>query len=567
MSGARKLFQSASIGSGNMANWWARRAGGGGNVLELDLSGHIAESSLSETIFSRFFPSNVVGMREALSAIKFAAEERDIKVLLLRISDHDLGWGRAFEIVGAVKRFRAAGKHAVAFMETPENADTLIAAACDKIVVPPGAPVYLTGLLSEVMYFKGLLDKFDVKPELFQAGKYKSAVEPYTRKSMSKAHRESVEAILDGIYGRWTRELSEGRGLPAETVADLVDQGPWLAETAKEAGLLDELLYEDQVDDYLEKWLGIVPRRVRLDRFLKVYGPRPAISEPWKKTRAIAIVTVSGTIHGGENRQFGAGDSSTGADTLRRALNRAREDGRICAVVLRVDSPGGSAVHSDLIWREVERLRAEKPVVASMGDVAASGGYYIAMPADEIVASPCTLTGSIGVIGGKINLKGLYDKVGINKEQVKRGKNSDIVTDYGALSPELRKKLQAEMENIYKIFVDKAARARKQEYEQLHESAQGRVWTGEQARERGLVDTLGGLMTSIERAKERAGVPADRPMPVVMLPKPRKFALPAMPFPLPIPGGAARAVTDIMRYEPLADTPFLAMLPYMIKIK
>lgn len=234
--------------------------------------------------------------------------------------------------------------------------------------------------------------------------------------------------------------------------------------------------------------------------------------------------------------------------------------------MLRVDSPGGSAVHSDLIWREVERLGKTKPVVVSMADVAASGGYYIAMPAHHIIASPATLTGSIGVIGGKINLKGLYEKIGIRKERVTRGKHADMGTDYGPYSPELKKKIRKEMEAVYRIFVEKAARARKREVAELDKSAQGRVWTGEQARQRGLVDELGNLMDAIDRAKERAGIPAARKVPVFTLPRIRKPSLP-IPIPLPLPGRAARALGPIAALQELVDSRVLLMMPFHLRIK
>jgi protease-4 len=279
------------------------------------------------------------------------------------------------------------------------------------------------------------------------------------------------------------------------------------------------------------------------------------------------MITATGVIHSGESRHYGAGDSTTGADTLRRAISKIREDDRVFGVVLRVDSPGGSAVHSDLIWREIDRLRQEKPVVASMADVAASGGYYIAMPADHIMASPVTLTGSIGVIGGKMNLKGLYNKIGITKDKVSRGKHADLVTDYGALTPELKKKLKKEMETVYRIFVEKAARARKRDYQEIHDAAQGRVWTGTQARERGLVDETGNLMTAIDRAKERAGVPISTAVPVFTPARVHRLSLPSLPFRLPIPGGFGKALNTLSLYELVADSPMLAIMPYILKIK
>jgi len=566
MSGIGKTFESISIGAGSLASWWTRQMEGGANLLEVRLCGRVCEDVSSSGLWQRFFPAPPLSMREILSSISFAADAPEIRAMVIMIGSHDLGWGRAMELTESIRRFRAAGKYAIAFLEEPENVDTLIAAACDRAVCPPGTPIFLTGLISEVMYFKGVLDKLDVQPELFQAGKYKSAVEPYTREGMSKEHREAVEVMLDSVYGGWTAALAEGRSLGEDRVTEIIDGGPWLAEEAVELGLIDELLYEDEVEGYIEKWLGFTPRAIPVDRFNRVFGPNPAMFDPWRKQRAIALITAAGTIHGGESRHFGPGDSSVGADTLREAIDWARENDNVCAVVLRINSPGGSATHSDLIWREVDRLRREKPVVVSMGDVAASGGYYIAMPADHIMASPAALTGSIGVIGGKINLKGLYEKIGIKKESVKRGKHSDMATDYGKLSPELRKKLRNEMDAIYKVFVDKAAMARKKDFKEMDEAAQGRVWTGEQARDIGLIDEIGNLIAAINRAKERAGISAQTRVPVFLLPKARKFTLPILPFGIPFPGGQA-ASSMLMNYEAIANQRLLMMMPYHIKIR
>jgi protease IV len=216
MSVLRKSASSVGIGAANLANWWMRRGAGAANVLEINLAGPVAEETHLAGIWQKLLPPQLISMRELLAALDFGAEDPDLKVLLLRISDHDLGWGRAEELCEAIRRFRAAGKYALAFLEEPENIDTMIAANCDRIAMPPGTTLYLTGLLSEVMYLKGLLDKLDVEPEIFQAGKYKSAAEPYMRSAMSSEHREAVEAMLDNIFDRWVSALAQGRGLAPE---------------------------------------------------------------------------------------------------------------------------------------------------------------------------------------------------------------------------------------------------------------------------------------------------------------------------------------------------------------
>ncbi|MFO8055847.1 MAG: signal peptide peptidase SppA [bacterium] len=566
MGGVKKTLASAGIGASNIVSWYAPRMEGTANVLDINLNGRVEEVQLYG-LWQRFLPSPGVGMRELLSGLDLASRDDGIKALVLTVSDHDLDWGRTEELCMMVRRFRESGKYALAYLEAPSNIDTLLAAACDKVVLPPGMPLHLTGLLSEVLYFKQMLDKLSVEPELFQAGKYKSAIEPFTREGMSQAHREAVEALLDSIYEEWVGALARGRHLQPERVKELIDEGPWIAEEAQEAGLVDEIMYADRIEDYLQKWLGTSPRRISLEKYLKIFGPSATMADPWKSGKGLAILNACGPIHGGESRYMGPGESSVGSDTFRKALDQAREDESIAAAIIRVDSPGGSAVHSDLIWRDVERLAGTKPVVVSMADVAASGGYYIAMPAHHIVASPTTLTGSIGVIGGKINLKGLYTRVGLKKEQVGRGKHANMGTDYGPYSEELRSKVKTEMDAVYKSFVEKAARGRKKEFHELEESAQGRVWTGSQAGERGLVDEMGSLITAIERAKERAGIPPDKRVPTAVLPRIRKLGVPFLPFSVssfPSLGGAA---SKMALYESLARSPLLTIMPYYLRIR
>ncbi len=565
MSTIKKIVAGAGIGVSNLATWYAGQVAGRPNVLEIELSGRVEEARLYG-LWQRFMPAGA-GMRDLLSVVDLAGKDEAIKALVLKVSEHDMEWGRIEELGMMIHRFRENGKYALAYLEAPGNLDTMLAAACDKVVLPPGMPLHLTGLLSEVLYMKGMLDKLSIQPELFQAGKYKSAVEPFTRNGMSRAHREAVESLLDSIFDHWVEALAAGRGMSGRDVRDLIDEGPWIAEEAREQGLVDENLYHDQVDDYLQKWLGISPRRISMDRYLKVFGPTASVTDPWKKVKGLAILNACGPIHGGESRYMGPGDSTTGSDTFRKALDSVREDESIAAAIIRVDSPGGSAVHSDLIWRDVERLARTKPVVVSMADVAASGGYYVAMPAHHIVAAPSTLTGSIGVIGGKINLKGLYAKAGLKKEQVGRGKHSNMGTDYGPYSPELRSKVKTEMDSVYQSFVQKAADGRKKDYDEIEKAAQGRVWTGAQALEHGLVDELGSLITAIERAKERAGIAPDKMVPTAVLPRIRKLGLPVLPFAGSSFTQLAVAASKMAVYESLARSPLLAMMPYYLRIR
>jgi len=538
------------------------------NLLELALEGELVELKPRPSLLQRYMARPASSFSDLVFALKEAESDPNIKACLIKISSSSLGWGRATELRDAIKRVRGFGKKAVAFLEETGSLEYYLASACDEIIMPPSQSLNLLGLISEVLYFKGILDKLSVKPELLHAGKYKSAVEPYTRDSMSPEHREALDAILDDIFGELVSAISESRKLAPEKVKELIDQAPHLPEEALKNGLVDKVIYADQLDEHLEIMLGEPIRRINAEFYYRLRKVRLAGLEPFRKIPRLALIYAAGVIEQSDERDYQDFEDSITPERMVQALRSVRENPWVKAAVLRVDSPGGSAIASDLIWRELNLLRRAKPLIVSMGDVAASGGYYLAMPAEKIVAQSCTLTGSIGVIAGKLNLRGLYNKFGLKKDQVKRGQNADLYSDYTDLSGTRGDKMVKEVENFYQAFVQKAAEARKMSWEELDARAQGRVWTGRQALKLGLIDELGGLRKAIDLAKQAIGLrPEDRAM-LEIHPRPKRRLFPVFPFRIPyLPFLEEKDTRLLFKLARLTRDRILLIMPFLVRIK
>jgi protease-4 len=420
----------------------------------------------------------------------------------------DSGFGKVQELRDAIGRFRKSGKPAYAHLEFAGNREYYLATACSRIYAVPTAILDVSGLAAEVTFFKGTLDKIGMQAQFEGVGKYKNAPNQFTETGFTGPHREQTEALLDSLFGQYVGAIAASRDKTEAQVRALVDDGPYDGARALAAGLVDELVYEDELGDRLG-----AAERVTAGRYVK--GSRGFGLDGRPK---LALVYAVGTIVSGES-QSGFGGDFAGSDTVARAIRQARKDASVRAIVLRIDSPGGSGTASDVMWREVTLARKVKPVIMSMGDTAASGGYYLAMGGDAIVAQPGTITGSIGVFGGKLSMRGLYDKVGLTKEIVTRGKNAALFSSYRAWSDEERQSFRAIMTSFYEEFVQKAASGRGKTYEEIHAVAQGRVWTGAEALEVGLVDRLGGLDVAVTLAKERAKIGADQEVSLVVLPE------------------------------------------------
>lgn len=478
--------------------------------LEVRLSGEIAEEK------TRFiFAPTKRTVLDFIEMMEKAKKDRTIQGMFLRIDPLEIGWAKLQEIREAILDFRNSGKKVICFMEMAGDKEYYLATVADKIVMMPGGYLLLDGLASEVTFIKGTLDKLGIKADLEHIGEYKSASDLVTREKMSDAHREVVNSVLDDFYAQFTEGIASGRGWAVSGVKAKIDSGPYTPAEALKANLVDTLAYYDDWEKIAEGMEGQKPCKLSE----KKYSGTKEHRYSWAIPPKIAIVYGVGSIFSGESGSAPLLGKIMGSETIARAIKKAREDGSIKAVVFRVDSPGGSGAASEVIWHEVVLTREKKPIIVSMSDVAGSGGYYVACAADTILAMPGTYTGSIGVITGKVDLSGLYEKIGFSKEIVKRGKHADFYTTAREFNHEEKEVVKRQIKEFYDEFVGKVAQGRGRTYDEIDGVARGRVWTGNQGIKNGLVDELGGLKKAIQIAKEKAGIPEGKEVEFVLLPE------------------------------------------------
>ncbi|MCY3742224.1 MAG: signal peptide peptidase SppA [Candidatus Poribacteria bacterium] len=502
---------------------------------EFTLSGTYADTKTVST-FGASSTKTLRGLFKKLDALQ---TDDDLAGIIFKIEGVSVGWAVLQEIRTKLNEFHETGKETIGYLESGGNAEYLLAATMDRIVLMPTGSLNLTGLRAEILFYKGLLDKLDIEADMLAMGKYKSGVEPYMRDGMSDEFRESMTALLDDLYTQFLNHIAENRdGITEASVANLINSGPFTAEEAEEKKLVDALQYYDELvaslkaaspDEDVQVAKPGYERKRKVPDMNSFAGLMQLFSilNPPQRAQAasenqIALIYASGPILPDIDSPFISMSAITPKE-LKKAFEKARTDDSVRAVVLRIDSPGGSALASDLIWRAVMLTQREKPVVVSMGNVAASGGYYIAMAAGTIIAHPSTLTGSIGVFGGKLNLKGLYNKAGLTKEIIAHGQNATLYSDYGGFTPTERERVEKMMKTVYEDFVNKAATGRNKSFDEIDEIAQGRVWTGKQAKEIGLVDEIGGLDTALSIAKKQAGFAEADEVGLIVLPKQRPF--------------------------------------------
>ncbi|MCB9761532.1 MAG: signal peptide peptidase SppA [Alphaproteobacteria bacterium] len=438
-----------------------------------------------------------------LNRLRHAESDPSVKGLVLSVRATPFSFAQIQELREAIRRIREAGKPVVAYLDgAPGNGAYLLAADCDKVYLNPAGELDLIGLSSELFYLRGALDLVGVEPQYAKRAEYKSAPEQFTNTEPSPTSREQTEAWMDDLFEVLVKGISQGRNLPEEQVRTLIDGGPYTGGEAVALGLVDGLVYPEDFEEELE---GILPRGFELDDDYYATPDTPG----WKPSRQIALIYVDGPITGGESQPPSLlGGGNVGSATVVRALRQAADDNAVKAVVLRVDSPGGSAFASDQIWRAVEEVKAEgKPVIVSFGGVAASGGYYVAAGGDVIFAEPSTITGSIGVYGGKFSAAGLMDTLGVNAEVFTRGRNAGMFALSRPMDPVEYAALDRMIGDTYRQFKERVADGRGMTMDQVEEVARGRVWSGQDAKEIGLVDELGGIQDAIERAKKDAGIP------------------------------------------------------------
>lgn len=486
------------------------------SVLMLRVPGGLVERQANALLTSLGGDGPTV--ESVVNSLRKAKVDSRIRGVILMPSGPQLLWGKAQEIRDAVVDYRESGKPIVAFLEYGGTQEYYLASAADKVFLMPGSPLDLIGVASYEMFLRDALDKIDAQPDMLHAGDFKTASNLYTENTMTPEHREMAEALNRDLYEQLIEGVAEGRGLSKAEVARLIDEGPFLPDDALAAGLVDGLVYADELKRQAPfdevNWREIPDREYR-QLGLESVG--------LNRGRRLALIYAVGTINSGRSGIDLLGTEVLGSDSLIQSIRAARDDDSVRAIVLRIDSPGGSAVASDAIWREVGLAAEDKPVVASMSDLGASGGYYIAMAADAIVAQPATLTGSIGVVAGKIATGGTYQKAGVNVEPVSNGRFAEIYSPVKSFTDDERAKMQEHIDAIYEQFLEKAADGRQSTRDAIHDVAQGRVWTGRQAKAHGLVDELGGLSRAIALAKEKVGLDPDEEVELVVYPRPKSL--------------------------------------------
>ncbi len=493
-------------------------------VLVLSVTGDLPDYAPEDSTAKLFGIEQKQSFSSLITQLRKAKVDERIGAVLLDINFPMIGWGKADELRDAIKDFRTSGKPVYAYMEIGTNREYYIATSAEKIFLPPSGDLYIQGFAAQAQFYRGSLDKLGIEPQFLKIGKYKNAPDQYTEKEMTEGQREVINAVLDDYYTRIVNTISETRKKTPEDVKALIDNAPYNATQAKQQGLIDETFYKEQVYTELKNRLGYKEEDKVRTVSTSEYREVAADSLGLNNGERVAVIYASGAITGGSSNRSPFGGETVGSDTMIKAINEAAEDKSIKAIVLRIDSPGGSALASDLMWYAIENAKLKKPVVVSMSDVAASGGYYIACNANKIVAEPSTVTGSIGVFMGKPVMKGFYDWIGVSNEYVLRGKNAGIFRETVKWEGDELKKMTDSINNIYFTnFVPKVAKGRGKTDEEVNTIAQGRVWTGAQAKEKGLIDEFGGLERAIEIAKGLANLPADKDVRRVNFPEPRPF--------------------------------------------
>ena len=482
------------------------------SVLTIRLDRQLTEEE-PESIGSIFGDPEVRTLRDMLDAIDRAQNDPNIVGIALEIYQGQ-GFAATEEMRNALLSFSASGKFCIAYVSEPTHTAYYLATGCPEIHLPPTSTVYLTGLMASQTFYRGFLDNLAVYPDMYSIAEYKTAKNVYTEKRFTREHREMLTDLLKGLQGQMIHAIAEARELTEAEVTRIFSTGPHLAESALDLRLVDGLSHYDEYLDHIsnrssvESPIWLSPSSY-LSRTTAPTGPR------------IAVVYATGTITDGESGNNAFAGRILGAQTIRRAIRVADEDDSIRAIVLRVNSPGGSPLGSEIIRRQLELAQRNKPVVVSMSDYAASGGYWVSMSADRILADPGTLTGSIGVVFGKLNIEGAYNMLGFTKDHVALTPSASFLYPFENFSPQQRRKVREMMSDIYQKFIAGVAKGRNKTTEEVDSIGHGRVWLGTQALDHGLVDEIGGLNESIAAAKKLADIPADQPVTRVYLPRPR----------------------------------------------
>lgn len=494
---------------------WALTRGGGDGVpdrtiLEVDLDQQLIEY-VPEDPLAGLMLEDRLRMIDVVAALEAAAEDDRVVALVAKIGNGVTGFAHHQELRDAVLRFRDSGKPAIVWSDTfgefgSGNAGYYLATAFDEIYIQPSGDIGLTGLNAESPFIAGTFEKIGVTPRMDHRYEYKNAMNTFTETEFTPAHEEALSAVIESMFDQMVAAIAEARGKSEDEVRALIDRGPYLGQEAVDAGLVDGLMYRDEVYDRVkEAAKGDNGEEADL-LFLSRYAHRA--DGPWDEGERIALVYGVGQVVRGKSQfdPFG-GAATLGGDSVAAALRQAIDDEKVKAILFRVDSPGGSYVASDTIWRETVRAReAGKPVIVSMANVAGSGGYFVAMAAEKIVAEPGTITGSIGVLGGKLLTRELWNKLGITFDSVQTSDHAEMWSSLEDYDEEEWARVQAMLDRIYEDFTTKVAEGREMPIERVQEIAKGRIWSGADARELGLVDELGGFTVALDLARQAAGL-------------------------------------------------------------
>lgn len=555
-------------------------------VATLTVKGSLPEMAAQPGLFGEMEP-NLADLQRRL---RTAAEDEGLRAVVLRIRSPQVGRGKMGEIRDSIRQLRSSGKQVIAHLDTATSSDYLLAAACDRIVMPESGMLMIPGVRAEVTFYRGLFDKLGVSADMLQVGDFKGAAEPYTRREMSPEFRRQYQSLIDDFYDQMVNMIAADRQLDAARVRELIDTGVFTIEEAQQAGLVDRVAYEDQLEaDLLEAfavdeidWKREYAKKKVDNDFSGMLGMMKLFemlsgtnsARRGSSGKKIAVIYLSGMIMPGRSAAGFVGVNVAGSDTMIKAIRQANDDDKVVAIVLRVNSPGGSSLASDLIWRAIGECN--KPTVASMGDTAASGGYYVTMSCDQVFAEPGTLTGSIGVVSGKFALDGLYEKVGVTTETISRGRNSGILSLEKRFSESERAAMEKTMRSVYSQFVRKAAAGRGVAEAEIEKVAGGRLWSGRQAAENGLVDKLGTMADAIAAAKQLAELPADEKVELLELPRPTSLfdqlllgdvQSPAIQDRGGLPTRIQRSLEAVRHLSRLSQEPALLLMPHQVEIR
>ncbi len=472
----------------------------GSIVLDFDLPDEMEESQVPFRPFGRGLRAwSRPTLYEVVAGLREATTDDRVKGIIVRVGNLDWGWVKAYELHEALDHFREAGKPVYVSLSRAAELEYLIGSSGSLITMPPIETLYLDGLSVTALFYRGTFDKLGISPNFAQAGRYKTGVEPYLQTGLSAPAREAMDALLDDQYGQLTAVVGGSLDIPADSARSLLEGGPYTGEQAVARGLVDTLVYAADLDSLLQDSLDDDVHTVDFENYLKR-------SHHQGGGHHIAYVAATGEITSGRSEDRPGEDRVMGSESMVEVLNDVADRSAVKAVVLRVDSPGGVVEPSDEIWRAVERLAASKPVIVSMSDLDASGGYYLSAPATRIVAHPASITGSIGVYGGKFNLVGLMNKVGLSVETLSRGRRASMMSPFTDFTPEEARIFKEHMTSTYRMFLSRVADGRGFSLAWADSVGQGRVWSGASAYELGLADTLGGIETAIALAMQEIGV-------------------------------------------------------------